>query len=46
MNIVILIALLLLVLFEYALMVVSHDADERAERMYKEWKESKGADDE
>lgn len=38
MKIVILIGLLLLVLFEYALMVVSHDADERAERMYEEWR--------
>ena len=23
----------------YALMVMAHDADERADRMYKEWKE-------
>ena len=38
-KIVILIALLLLVLLEYSLCVVSHDADERAERMYEEWKE-------
>jgi hypothetical protein len=36
---VILVGLLLLVLLEYALMVVAHDADERAERMYREWKE-------
>lgn len=42
----ILIGLLLLVLLEYALMVAAHDADERAERMYREWKEKKGADDE
>lgn len=39
MKIVILIGLLLLVLLEYALMVAAHDADERAERMYREWKE-------
>ena len=39
MKYVILVALLLLVLLEYALMVVAHDADERAERMYREWKE-------
>ena len=34
----ILVGLLLLVLLEYALCVVSHDADERAERMYEEWR--------
>lgn len=39
MKYVILIGLLLLVLVEYALMVVAHDADERAEKMYEEWKE-------
>ena len=39
MKYVILVALLLLVLLEYALMVVAHDADERAEKMYEEWKE-------
>ena len=39
MKYVILVGLLLLVLLEYALMVVAHDADERAERMYREWKE-------
>lgn len=39
MKYVILVALLLLVLLEYALMVVAHDADEKAERMYEEWKE-------
>lgn len=37
MKYVILVGLLLLVLLEYALMVAAHDADERAERMYKEW---------
>ena len=46
MKYVILVGLLLLVLVEYALMVVAHDADERAERMYRKWKERKGADDE
>ena len=25
----------------YALMVTAHEADERAERMYRKWKESK-----
>lgn len=39
MKYVILVGLLLLVLLEYALMVVAHDADERTERMYEEWKE-------
>ena len=39
MKYVILVGLLLLVLLEYALMVVAHDADEKAERMYEEWKE-------
>lgn len=39
MKYVILVGLLLLVLLEYALMVTAHDADERAERMYREWKE-------
>ena len=39
MKYVILVGLLLLVLLEYALMVVAHDADERAEEMYREWKE-------
>lgn len=34
----ILIGLLLLVLLEYSLCVVSHDADERAEEMYRRWK--------
>ena len=38
MKYVILVGLLLLVLLEYALMVVAHDADEKAERMYEEWK--------
>lgn len=45
MKYVILIALLIIVLLEYAMMVISHDADERAERMYKEWKE-RGESDE
>ena len=38
MKYVILVALLLLVLLEYALMVVAHDADEKAERMHEEWR--------
>ena len=46
MKIVIIIALALLVLIDYAMCRAAHDADERAEKMYREWKESKGADDE
>ena len=38
MKIVILIGLLLLVLLEYSLCAVSHDADERADEMYRRWK--------
>ncbi len=45
MKYVILAGLLLLVLVEYALMVVAHDADEQAERMYREWKEKKDGSD-
>ena len=41
MKYVILVGLLLLVLLEYALCCVAHDADERAEEMYRRWKESK-----
>ena len=36
----------LLLVLCYALLVMAHEADERAERMYRKWKESKGADDE
>lgn len=47
MKYVILAGLLLLVLVEYALMVVASDADDREEEFWKEWKEKvKGADDE
>ena len=31
--------LLLLVLIEYSMCVVSHDADERADEMYRRWKD-------
>ena len=43
---VLLMVVCLLLVMCYALMVMAHDADERAERMYRAWKESKGADDE
>ena len=46
MKILLIIVLALLVITEYAIFSAAHDADERAERMYREWKESKGADDE
>ena len=35
----------LLLVMCYAFCVIAHEADERAERMYRKWKESKGADD-
>lgn len=43
---VMLMVICLLMVMCYALMVIAHDADERAERMYRAWKENKGADDE
>lgn len=46
MKILLILVLLLIVLLEYSLCVVSHDADEKAERDYLKWKERKGADDE
>ena len=30
-----------LLVTDYALLVIAHDADERAERMYRAWKESR-----
>ena len=41
MKYVILVGLLVLVLVEYALMVVAHDSDERAEEMYRRWKDER-----
>lgn len=38
MKYILIIGLALLVLLEYALMVIAHEADERAERMYEEWR--------
>ena len=43
---VLLMVICILMVICYALCVMAHEADERAERMYIEWKESKGADDE
>ena len=34
-----LIIICILTLIAYSLLVIAHDADERAERMYKKWKE-------
>lgn len=45
MKILLIIVLALLVVTEYAIFSAAHEADEQSERMYKEWKESKGADD-
>ena len=42
MRTIILIGLLLLILLEYSLCVITHDADERAERMYERWKHERG----
>lgn len=38
MKILLIAGLLLLVLIEYSMCVVSHRADEEAERMYEEWR--------
>ena len=36
---VLLMVLAIMIVICYALMVMAHDADERAERMYRKWKE-------
>ena len=50
MSYLILIGLIIVVVLEYACLCVSKQADEEAERMYKEWKKkhdrTKGAGDE
>lgn len=33
--------ILLLLVMDYALLVIAHEADERADRMYRKWKEAK-----
>ena len=43
-KIIALIVITLLLVTDYALLVIAHDADERAERMYRAWKEGKDAD--
>ena len=44
--IVLLMIVCVLLVLCYALLVTAYEADERADRMYRKWKESKGADDE
>ena len=41
-----LVIILILLVTDYAFLVIASRAEERAERMYRAWKESKGADDE
>ena len=38
MKILLIIGLAMLVIIDYALCVMAHEADERAERMYREWR--------
>ena len=38
---VLLMALCVMLVISYALVVMAHEADERAERMYRKWKESR-----
>ena len=38
---VLIMALCVMMVLCYALMVMAHEADERAERMYRKWKEDK-----
>lgn len=45
MKILLIIGLALLVLVDYAACYMAHDADERAERMYREWKEEHDEND-
>lgn len=42
MKILLIIGLVLLVLVDYAACCMAHDADERAERMYRKWKSENG----
>ena len=40
-KIIVLAIILLLLVMDYALMVMAHDADERAEKMYRRWKDER-----
>lgn len=41
---ILLVLITVLLLIAYSLLVMAHDADERAERMYRKWKEGQNAD--
>lgn len=38
-KIIALVVILILLILDYAFLVIAHDADERAKRMYRKWKE-------
>lgn len=40
-KIILLIIIVILLVMDYALLVIAHDADEKAEIMYRAWKEKK-----
>lgn len=40
-KIIALVVIVLLLVMDYALLVIAHDADERAERMYKRWQDER-----
>lgn len=39
-KIIMLVLIVLLLVLDYALVVIAHEADEQAERMYNEWEET------
>lgn len=41
---ILLVLITVLLIIGYSLLVMAHDAEERAERMYRKWKEDKEAD--
>ena len=45
-KIIALVIITILLVLDYAMLVVASRADDRAERMYREWKEKKEKDDE
>ena len=45
-KIIALVVITILLVMDYAMLVVASRADDRAERMYREWKEKKEKDDE
>lgn len=45
MKYILIIGLALLVLIDYAACCIAHDADERAERMYEEWRKKHDGSD-